>query len=152
MSNNKYYEEPSEFEEKCLELVQMIKDNATQELKTELEQLREENAKMKDIITRQFFILLKIKPFLYGVRRIERVKPNYKIYKIGWGEITFNLFDNFENEKFYNQLEYYFIKNIYDGEGFESIKDCEKTYFRDKDTAQRYADWLNERVEEGKCQ
>lgn len=28
----------------------MIKDNATQELKSELEQLREENAKMKDIV------------------------------------------------------------------------------------------------------
>ena len=47
---DEYYAEPSEFEEKCLELVQMLKDSATEGLKAELEQLRKENAKMRDIV------------------------------------------------------------------------------------------------------
>lgn len=50
MDYEEYYTEPSEFDEKCTELIQMLKDSATDELKTELEQLRAENARMKDIV------------------------------------------------------------------------------------------------------
>jgi hypothetical protein len=45
-----YFDEPSEFDEKCNELVQMLKDTATAELKAELERLRAENARMRDIV------------------------------------------------------------------------------------------------------
>lgn len=224
MSNNKYYEEPSEFEEKCLELVEMIKDNATQELKAELEQLREENAKMKDIVDnynqkveelelekkkyhwnekalrseiekevkniRLGNLLKDFQSTLYAVRNVGKSKPKcdkcdkdgYIHYLSPRGREQIEKCECRDGIPFYKVLEanccefrignqysvtekiigfYRLISEsdcyattvgvsdkMYDGRPFVDIENYYYVYFRDKDTAQRYADWLNERVEE----
>lgn len=222
MSNNKYYEDPSEFEEKCLELVQMIKDNATQELKAEFEQLREENAKMKDIVDnynqkvaeletekkkyniqrskiekeikrmRLGELLKDFQTTLYVVRNIGKSKPKcdkcdkdgYVHYFSPRGQEHLEKCECRELIPFYKVLEsqccefriesqewqlqdrlvgfyttgslttpYNYEKaigvenKIYDGRAFLDIESFYDVYFRDKNTAQRYANWLNERVE-----
>lgn len=45
-----YYCEPSEFDEKCKELIDMLRESANEDIKDELERLRKENAEMKDIV------------------------------------------------------------------------------------------------------
>ena len=225
MSNNKYYEEPSKFEEKCLELVQMIKDNATQELKAELEQLREENANMKDIVDnynqkveelevekkkyniqrseiekeikrlRLGELLKDFQSTLYVVRNVGKPKPKcdkcdkdgYIHYLSPRGQEYLERCECRELIPFYKVLEsqccefriedqewqgqerlvgfyttgslttpYNYEKaigvenKIYNGGAFLDIESFYDIYFRDKNTAQRYANWLNERVEEGK--
>lgn len=222
MSNNKYYEELSEFEEKCLELVQMIKDNAAEELKTELEQLREENTKMKDIVDnynqkveeleiekKKYYwnekalrseiekevkkmrlgnLLKDFQTTFYTVRNVSKSKPKCdKCDKDGYihylsprgreqkekcqcrDEIPFyKVLESdccefrIENEysigekiigfyKLNPEADYYetaigVSDKIYDGRDFADIENHYYVYFRDKDTTQRYADWLNERV------
>ena len=225
MSNNKYYEEPSKFEEKCLELVQMIKDNATQELKAELEQLREENTKMKDIVDnynqkvaeletekkkyniqrseiekevkkiRLGELLKDFQTTLYVVRNVGKSKPKcdkcdkdgyiryfsprgqehlercecqepilfykvleancceFRIENLGW-QLQDRLVGFYTTGSLttpYNYEKAIGVENkIYDGRAFIDIENFYDTYFRDKNTAQRYANWLNKKVEKDK--
>lgn len=47
---DEYFCEPSEFDEKCGELIDMLRQHARKEIKDEVERLRAENASMKDIV------------------------------------------------------------------------------------------------------
>lgn len=63
-----YYVEPSEFDEKCRELIDMLRSSATDEIKSELETLRKENASMKDIAEN----------YKEKVRELEKAKNQYE--------------------------------------------------------------------------
>lgn len=220
---DEYYAEPSEFEEKCSELVQMLKDSATEELKSELGRLRKENAEMKDIVNNynqkvkeleqakrsyewneQSFrekitkevrklrlskLLEDFQTTLYIVRNNGKDKPKcdkcdeegYIHYlsprgdekkekcecrdKIPFYEVEqadcceFKIRDEWGNEKIvgwyrrhisdrsghddYYDSATYASDKIYNGTGFDKIVNYYYVYFRDKETAQEYADWLN---------
>ena len=227
MSNNKYCEGPSEFEEKCLELMEIIKDKAAQELKAEFEQLREENAKMKDIVDnynqkveeleaekKKYYLnkealrseitkevknirlknlLQDFQTTLYVVRNHGRSKPKcnkcdqngfihylsprgqehrercecqepipfYKVLESQCCEFRIESQEWQGQDRLvgfyttgslttpYNYERAIGVDNkIYDGRDFTNIQDYHDVFFRVKDTAQKYADWLNERVEE----
>ena len=63
-----YYCEPSEFDEKCEELIEMLRQSANEDIKAELEKLRKENAEMKEIFNN----------YNQKVRELEQAKRNYE--------------------------------------------------------------------------
>lgn len=66
--DERFFYEPSEFEEKCSELINMLRQHATKEIKDELERLRAENASMQDIVNN----------YEKKVKELEDAKRNYQ--------------------------------------------------------------------------
>lgn len=216
------YFEPSEFDDKCNELIEFLKSKAKKEIQEELEKLRKENEElrpiksaldkkfaelerekenykwkeslMRDQITRELKrarlseLLSDFTETLYVVRNkpIQQPKcdkcdenrrqwyttplgkkayenctcaeeiPHYIVKEaecssfkicdwdsefkgklVGWYRILHDRdYDYFESAV-------YAMNGLYKGELFENIKDFYHVYFKDKEKAQEYANWLN---------
>lgn len=81
-----YITEPENFSDKCIELVEMLKDSATAEVKAELERLREENARMKNIVDNYDSEMAKLKAERRENDR-QRVNAQKEVAKMRLGEL-----------------------------------------------------------------
>ena len=219
------YYEPSEFEIKCEELMDMLRANVTDELKSELDTLRKENASMRDIVNnydakvkelesmkRKFQfeestmrrqieqevrrerlskILEDFQTTIYCVYnqgkerpkcdkcdddRIVHFKspngrdmtetcscknhnPYYIVQEAECKEFKISDFETrrgqlvgwYSRHDIYGEDDDYYTSatfcsnKMYNGQDFSTIKYPYDVYFYDKETAQKYADWLNEK-------
>lgn len=217
------YYEPSEFDEKCEELKDYLRESVTKELKEKLETLQIENERMQDIVAnydakvreleaakekfkfseqnlrdqirsevrreRLSKLLEDFQTTLYQVlnigveqpkcdkcdanRMIEffspsgqrytekcqcaKMLPHFEVrqancveFKLMGDKICgwYSRRDLSNTEEYYHSSGEYVADKMYDGRDFASIDNYYNVYFRDKETAQKYADWLNENEHE----
>lgn len=219
-----YYSEPSEFDEKCEELIDMLRKSANEEIKSELEKLRKENSEMKEVFNnynakvkeleqakrkyefdaqktrseieievkklRLSKLLEDFQTTVYSVRNVGKEKPKcdkcdedgYIKYLTPRGREQKEWCECRERMKFYGVAElycyrftisgfpvrrgqligwyklneskhseddfestYYVADKMYNGQDFSEIPSHYDVYFYDKETAQQYADWLNQK-------
>lgn len=221
-----YYSEPSEFDEKCEELIDMLRQNANDEIKAEVEKLRKENSEMRDVFDnynakveelerakrkyefdtqrmrseielevkklRLSKLLEDFQTIVFTVRNVGKEKPKcdkcdkdgYIYYLTPRGREAKEWCECREKEKFFEVVDvychrftigavgdkrgelvgwykletskysgdsfessYHIADKMYKGQDFSEIEHCWDVYFYDIETAQKYADWLNQRGE-----
>ena len=227
--DEQYFCEPSEFDEKCEELIDMLRQKANDDIKAELEKLRKENLEMKEVFNnynakvkeleqakrkynfdvqnmrseierevkklRLSQMLEDFQTTLYMVKNVGKEKPKcdkcnekgYIQYFTPRGRKAEEWCECRELEKFYgveelvchqfaisgyperrgqligwyklkvkpNSEEYYeeihyVADKMYNGQDFSEISPNCNVYFYEKETAQKFANWLNEQLVKNK--